>query len=95
MNTQKEPKPQVGRATYISGEVEEFTDADAYIQRIKEELPYHATTGFRYEVLTRDPTIRKAADDALFDLYGMENPSQLKDYEPQDESSITMGGMCP
>ena len=39
MNTQKEPKPQVGRATYISGEVEEFTDADAFIQRIKEELP--------------------------------------------------------
>ncbi len=46
-------QPLVGRATYISGEVEEFTDADAFIRRIKEELPYHATTGFRYEVLTR------------------------------------------
>ena len=93
MNTQKEPKPLVGRATYISGEVEEFTDADAFIQRIKEELPYHATTGFRYEVLTRDPTIRKAADDALFDFYGMENPRQMEDYEPHDESSMTLGGM--
>ena len=40
INTQKEPKPLVGRATYISGEVEKFTDAEAFIRRIKEELPY-------------------------------------------------------
>lgn len=86
-------QPLVGRATYISGEVEEFTDAEAFIRRIKEELPYHATTSFRYEVLTRDPAVRSAADDALFDLYGMENPSQLENYEPQDESSMTLGGM--
>ena len=93
MNTQEGPKPLVGRTSYISGEVEEFTDAEAFIQRIKEELPYHATTGFRYEVITRDPTIRKAADDALFDLYGMENPSQMEDYEPQDELNMTIGGI--
>ena len=86
-------QPRVGRATYISDEVDEFTDAGAFIRCIEEELPYHATTGFRYEVLTRDPTIRKAADDALFDLYGMKNPSQLENYEPQDESSMTMGGI--
>lgn len=93
MNTQKEPKPLVGRATYISAVVKEFTDAEAFIRCIKEEPPYHATTGFRYEVLTREPTIRKAAGDAPFDLYGMKNPSQLEDYEPQDESGMTMGGM--
>ena len=93
MNIQKEPKPLVGRATYISGEVEEFTDADAFIRRIKEELHYHATTGFRYEVLPRDPAVRKAADDALFDFYGMEDPQQMEDYEPQDEPGMTMGGM--
>ena len=86
-------QPLVGRATYISGEVEKFTDADAFIRRIKEELPYHATTGFRYKVLTRDPAVRKAADDALFDFYGMENPRQMEDYKSQDESSMTMGGM--
>lgn len=86
-------QPLVGRATYISGEVEEFTDAGAFIRCIKEELPYHATTGFRYEVLTRDPTIRKAADDALFDFYGMENPRQMEDHEPQDELNMTLGGM--
>ena len=93
MNTQKEPKPLVGRATYISGEVEEFTDADAFIRCIKKELPYHATTGLRYEIITKDPAVRKAADDALFDFCEMENPSQLENYEPQDESSMTMGGI--
>ena len=93
MNTQKEPKPLVGRATYISGEVEEFTDADAFIRCIKEELPYHATTGFRYEVLTIDPAVRRAVDDALFDFYGMENPRQMEDYKSQDELNMTLGGM--
>lgn len=93
MNTQKEPKLLIGRATYISGEVEEFTDADTFIRCLKEELPYHATTGFRYEVLTRDLAVRKAADNALFDFYGMENPSHLEDYEPQAESNMTIGGM--
>lgn len=73
--------------------MEKFTDADAFIRRIKEELPYHATTGFRYEIITKNPAVCKAADDALFDLYGMENPSQLENYEPQDESSMTIGGM--
>ena len=86
-------QPLVGRATYISGEVEEFTDADAFIRCIKEELPYHATTGFRYEVLTIDPAVRRAVDDALFDFYGMENPRQMEDYKSQDESGMTMGGM--
>ena len=38
----------VGRATYINGDVQEFTDAGSYIQCIREELPYHATSGFRF-----------------------------------------------
>ena len=42
----------VGRATYINGDVQEFTDAEEYIQCIREELPYHATSGFRFETLT-------------------------------------------
>ena len=72
--------------------MEEFTDADVFIRRIKEELHYHITTGFRYKVL-RDLAVRKAADDALFDFYGMEDPQQMEDYEPQDEPGMTMGGM--
>ena len=45
-----------------------------------EELPYRDTTGFRYEVLTDDPAVRKAADDILFDFVGEENPHELTDY---------------
>ncbi|MFR8167227.1 MAG: hypothetical protein ACLU8B_00825 [Lachnospiraceae bacterium] len=54
---------------------------------IREELPYRDTTGFRYEVLTDDPAIRKAADDILFDFLGEENPCELEDY------TQTMGGI--
>ena len=56
----------------------------------KEELPYHATSGFRYETLTDDPEVRKAVDDILCDLYGEENPRPLADY---GSGGMTMGGM--
>ena len=39
-----------------------------------------ATTGFRYELLTDDPDIQKAADDILLDFAGEENPRQACNY---------------
>lgn len=36
----------IGRVTYASGERREFTDPEAYLQTIREELPYRDTTGF-------------------------------------------------
>lgn len=36
----------IGRVTYASGEHQEFTDPEAYLQTIREELPYRDTTGF-------------------------------------------------
>lgn len=70
----------VGRARYINGDVQEFTDAEEFLRCLREELPYSSTTGFKAEVLTDDPAVRKAADDILFDLYGEENPKTIDDY---------------
>ena len=64
-------------------------EKQAVLRTLREELPYHPTTGFRYETLTDDPEIRKAVDDMLYDLYGEENPRPLEDYG----SSGMMGGM--
>lgn len=83
----------VGRATYINGDVQEFTDAGSYIQCIREELPYHATSGFRFETLTDDSAVRMAVDDIVYDFYGMENPHRLEDYETASELKMMMGGM--
>ena len=83
----------VGRATYINGDVQEFFDAESYIQCIREELPYHATSGFRFETLTDNPAVRMAVDDIVYDFYGMENPHQLEDYETEPDLKMTMGGM--
>ena len=83
----------VGRATYINGDVQEFTDAGSYIQCIREELPYLATSGFRFETLTDDPAMRKAVSDIVYDFYGMENPHRLEDYETASELKMMMGGM--
>ena len=52
-----------------------------------DDIFYDDATGFRYEVLTDDPAIRKAADDILFDFLGEENPCELEDY------TQTMGGI--
>lgn len=83
----------VGRATYTNGDVQEFTGAEEYIQCIREELPFNATSGFRFETLTDDPAVRKAVSDIVYDFYGMENPNQIKDYETEPELKMTMGGM--
>lgn len=70
----------VGRVTFASGERQEFTDLEAYLQTIREELPYRNTTGFRHETLTDDPAIRKAVDDILLDFAGEENPRRACNY---------------
>ena len=82
----------VGRVSFANGERLEYTDADEYLRCVREELPYHQTSGFRYETLTDDPAVRKAVDDILYDLYGDENPCPLEDYENTPRDGMTMGG---
>ena len=86
-------KPLVGRVSYANGDAQEFTDAEAFLKRVREELPYRPTTGFRYEVLTDDPSVRKQVDDMIFDFYGEENPRQLEEYQKTPKQGMTMGGM--
>ena len=86
-------KPLVGRVTYANGDAQEFTDAEAFLKSVREELPYRPTTGFRYEVLTNDPTVRKQVDDMIFDFYGEENLRQLEEYQKTPKQGMTMGGM--
>ena len=85
-----EEGPCVGRVTFANGERCYYTDPQKYLQTVREELPYHPSTGFRYETLTDDPEIRKAVDDMLYDLYGEENPRQIEDYSG---TGMTMGGL--
>ena len=86
---QQAPEEQiVGRISFANGEQFDYTDPQEYIAAIREELPYHPTTGFRYETLTSDPEVRRAVDAELYDLYGME-PPEVAD-KGQD---MAMGGM--
>lgn len=82
-------KPLVGRVSFASGERIGYTDPEEYIKAVREELPCHAASGFRYETLTDDPEVRKAVDDILYDLFGEENPRPLEDYS----GGPAMGGM--
>ena len=88
-----EDKPLVGCVTYANGGTQEFTSADEFLCCVQEELPYRPTTGFRYEVLTADPAVRKAVDDMAYDFYGEENPRPLENYQNSPKPGMTFGGM--
>lgn len=85
-------RPAIGRVDFVSGEELEFADAEAFLKCIQEELPYRATSGFDYEVLTNDPAVRKAVDDIVLDFFGEENTWQLEDYQKKFGQGMTMGG---
>ena len=86
-------KQLIGSVSFLSGETQQFTDARAYLDCIREELPHEATTGFRFRTITQDPAVRKAVDDIVFDLYGEENPYREEDYNLAPSEEIQMGGM--
>ena len=83
----------VGSVSFLSGETQQFTDAKAYLDCIREELPHEATTGFRFRTITQEPAIRKAVDDIVFDFYGEENPCREEDYNLALSEEMQMGGM--
>ena len=86
-------KQLIGSVSFLSGETQQFTDAKAYLNCIREELPHEATTGFRFRMITQDPAIRKAVDDIVFDFYGEENPCNEEDYNLAPSKEMQMGGM--
>ena len=83
----------VGRVTFVGDNAQEFTDAEAFLKCIREELPYFPTTGFRCEVLTDDPAVRKQVDDIFYDFFGEDNPHQIEDYQNEPEQDMTFGGV--
>ena len=86
-------KQLIGSVSFLSGETQQFTDATAYLDCIREELPHEATTGFRFRTITQEPAIRKAVDDIVFDFYGEENPCSEEDYNLAPSEEMEMGGM--
>ena len=84
-------KPLAGRVTYANGDTQEFTDAEAFLKCVREELPYRPTTGFRYEVLIDDPTVRKQVDDIrlglpTFEDEGMQDDPELETQKEEHQS---------
>ena len=47
-------------------------------------MPYRDTTGFRYEVLTDDPTVRKAEDDKVFGAFSGQKGKLITGIVQQD-----------
>ena len=86
-------KQLIGSVSFLNGETQQFTDARADLDCIREELPHEATTGFRFRTITQDPAVRKAVDDIVYDFYGEENPCREEDYNLAPSNEIQMGGM--
>ena len=86
-------KQLIGSVSFLSGETQQFTDARAYLDCIREELPHEATTGFRFRTITQDPAVRKAVDDIVLNFYGEENLRREEDYNLAPSEEMQMGGM--
>ena len=82
----------VGSVSFINGDARQFTDSKEYLDCIREELPFQATSGFRFRTITQDPAVRKAVDDIVYDFCGEENPCSKEDYNLAP-SEMQMGGM--
>ena len=83
----------VGSVSFINGDAQQFTDSKEYLDCIREELPYRATSGFSFRTVTQDPAILKAVDDIVFDFYGEENLCSGEDHNLAPSDEIRMGGM--
>ena len=90
---QQAEQPAVGKVSFASGEEITYTNPEEYLKAIREELPYHATSGLRYQTLTNDPQVRKAVDDEIYNLFGEKNPRALEEYETPPSQGINFGGM--
>lgn len=83
-----EETPFIGQVTFADGERWNFTNAEKYLQVIRDEFPHRLSTGFCYETLTNDPVICKAADDIRYEIE--ETSCTLAD---SNSRGMTMGGM--
>ena len=70
----------IGKATFVGDDDILYYDAESFLDCIRAELPYRDTTGFRYEVLTDDPAIRKAALGNMGESFGEEDSYTLSEY---------------
>ena len=77
----------VGVVSYASGEYFEYTDKEAYLRCIQNEIEYAPTSGFRFKTRSDDPELRKSVDDEVYNLYGMDNPHDLAYYQPKEEQT--------
>ena len=83
----------VGSVSFINGDARQFTDSKEYLDCIREELPYRATSGFSFRTVTQDPAICTAVDDIMYDFYGEENPFREEDHNLAPSKEMQMGGM--
>lgn len=82
-----EYKETVGTVSWAdTGETMTFTDANEYLECIKENIEYMGIIGFKFRTLTRDPAVRKAVDDILYGEAGEENPHTIEYYEGGDNA---------
>lgn len=67
-------------AFHDSGEVMEYKSSESYLKDLQKEID-HNMGGFTYETITKDPEVRKKADDLIYGAYGEDNPNSLGYYQ--------------
>ena len=84
----EEPKDPIGKIEYFSGRgssyIANFYTSESYIEALKDAInSYGVVGGVKGTTISKDPTIRKAIADLLYDAFGEENPRRLENYQEQ------------
>lgn len=80
-----ERKERAGIITWAdTGETMVFEDANEYLEQLRDTVECMGIMGYVFTTLTKDPAVRKAADDIFFDAAGVDNPHGIEYYEGGD-----------
>ena len=77
-----------GLLIYPSNEVEVFTDPDVFLKRYAQEMDSCGPNGVSARLVSRDPALRKAVDDLIYDQFGEENPNGPEYYQQAQGSAL-------
>ena len=77
-----------GLLIYPSTEVEVFTDPDKFLKEYAQEMDSCGPNGVSARLVSRDPALRKAVDDLIYDQFGVENPNGPEYYQQAQGSAL-------
>jgi hypothetical protein len=70
----------IGTVAFFGTKEIEYTNATEYVKAVQAELPYRASSGFKFTILTDDPRVHGAVNDLVLNEYGENHQRRYEQY---------------